>query len=644
MTFHRDRIYLSLLAVVPIFASELVAAPAIAQPPVLTREITASEQQFVNDGSSDHESQRTSALESNRAGESRTPTMAQFRGANIAEDLDQTPNAVVAEDLLIGADGTAQDLAQTTEPIPSLEPTEENAAPPSPQSESNSNFAMQLSGEVRIDVGLAFAGQGDTFFDTAGNSITLPRDFASLPSAGASVAGGNTAAAANGGAVPVPFGTGTLASFSGAVSGAATALNGNFNLFPGAGIPNINNLQDLASSLAANSGLGAAGTQFFLQAFANAGINPANPNAVNAPLLAGFHQNLSATFANAGDAKIVIVNPADVDDNLAVDALARLSIDTTFTGEDLLTLSWLAFTANSLGSRTGAPETVLETWANRRRSENFLELDEIYYRFPIGDVQVYVGLKDLFADDIVPSTANFQDGALGEFFTENPLSYDYSGGTGIGANYQISEQFNIAAAFLASDGFVYDEKGDEEIFSNSNTLFTQLTYQPNDRFTAAFTFNRAFNPDYLGLEATVVSNLFLARQKPTIQHAIALNLGYEVNDSFNISGWLGHEWSETEDAAADFNRFSWALNFGFPNLFVDGNYGGFSIGAFPYVTRESGRFLEADDSPIVAQVFYRVQLTDQLSIQPGLLHVANPTGNIVRENIWLGSVQAQLTF
>jgi hypothetical protein len=129
-----------------------------------------------------------------------------------------------------------------------------------------------------------------------------------------------------------------------------------------------------------------------------------------------------------------------------------------------------------------------------------------------------------------------------------------------------------------------------------------------------------------------------------VQRAIALNMGYEFSEAFTLSGWLGYEWANTQGYDANFNRFSWALNLGFPDLFAEGNYGGFSIGAFPYVTRESGRFLESEDTPILAQAFYRIQMTDNFSIQPGLFYVANPTGNVNREDIWVGSVRAQFTF
>jgi hypothetical protein len=532
-------------------------------------------------------------------------------------------------------------LGQTTEELPN---SPEETAPEGtelPIETGNPNFSIRLSGSVTVELGAALSGQGDAFFDASNNRITLPRDFASLPGAGTSVAGGNAAAGAAGVA---QLGTGTLASFSGAVqtaaNTAATVVPPN-DPFTATGFADA---QELANALAVNLGLGPAGAQAFLQGFANAGVNLNNPAAPgNGLALAAFHQGLAGTFANAGDAKIVIVNPQAVDDNLALDVLGRLTLDTTFTGDDLLTFSWLAFNSESYAARTGAPEAELETWSDRR-SNNFVELYELYYRFWAGDVQVYIGAKDLYADDIVPTTANLQDDTLAAFFSENPLSYSYAGGTGIGANYQLSDQFNIAAAFLASDGFYYDEDGDEEIFADGNTLFAQLTYQPNDRFVAALTFNRAYSPDYLGLEATVVPNLFLARQKPTVQRAIALNMGYEFSEAFTLSGWLGYEWANTQGYDANFNRFSWALNLGFPDLFAEGNYGGFSIGAFPYVTRESGRFLESEDTPILAQAFYRIQMTDNFSIQPGLFYVANPTGNVNREDIWVGSVRAQFTF
>jgi Carbohydrate-selective porin, OprB family len=142
----------------------------------------------------------------------------------------------------------------------------------------------------------------------------------------------------------------------------------------------------------------------------------------------------------------------------------------------------------------------------------------------------------------------------------------------------------------------------------------------------------------------LIPTLFLAREEAIIQNAIALNLSYAVSSKFNVSGWVGYEWADSQSSSAEFERSTWALNFGFPDLFQKGNYGGVSIGVFPYVTQETGRFLEEQDPPLVAQVFYGFRVSDNITIQPGLFLIDNPTGDSEKETILIGSVRVKFVF
>ncbi|MDB9314426.1 carbohydrate porin [Spirulina sp. CS-785/01] len=112
----------------------------------------------------------------------------------------------------------------------------------------------------------------------------------------------------------------------------------------------------------------------------------------------------------------------------------------------------------------------------------------------------------------------------------------------------------------------------------------------------------------------------------------------------NVSGWFGYEWTDVQDFEADYNRLTWGLNLGFPNLFGGQHEFGLSVGVPPYVTRESGNFLERQDEPFLAQVYYRYDVTDYLAIQPGIMYLDNPAGNETLEDIWLGTLRFQVTF
>ena len=72
--------------------------------------------------------------------------------------------------------------------------------------------------------------------------------------------------------------------------------------------------------------------------------------------------------------------------------------------------------------------------------------------------------------------------------------------------------------------------------------------------------------------------------------------------------------------------------FAFPDLFKEGNLLGIFAGVQPYqggrqrpyLGRTSGFFEFPSRNPVTAEVFYRYQLTDNISITPGVIWIANP--------------------
>lgn len=330
-----------------------------------------------------------------------------------------------------------------------------------------------------------------------------------------------------------------------------------------------------------------------------------------------------------------------VDRELTYGGYVGLDLVTSFTGQDALKTRLLAGNVQSYVDRTGVPEAELAYAGPNGDTDNGVELDELYYRFPLGRAQLFLGVKDLFADDVAPTTANFQADSVADYFVNNPLSYDFPGGAGLGANYQLTHSLNIAAAYLANDVTAGRSGDNQGVSSGGNTLFSQLTFQPDERLTTALTFNRSYEPDFV----TVDSFSGFTVSEAATANAIALNAGYALNPKLNISGWVGHAWVNSQDSDAQVNLFDWALNLGLPDLFYKGNYGGISIGAYPYFRNsEGGFFPQQAQAPMLAQVFYRLKVTDNITVQPGIVYLIDPLGDRTNDNIWIGSLRTKFAF
>jgi hypothetical protein len=346
---------------------------------------------------------------------------------------------------------------------------------------------------------------------------------------------------------------------------------------------------------------------------------------------------LSGTaFFDLGSAFTGEVGGASVEDEVTFGGRVNLDLNTTFTGSDLLTMRLKAANIQGYNTRFEGGVTVPEAAVDYQSDTgNAFVLDNLWYKFPVGKASVYVGTVDLEADEIAPTTANLMGDAIGDYFgVSNPLSYNVAAGAGAGFNLPLGESLNIAAAYLASEANVAGD--DVGLTGGDNTTFAQLTFTPGDKLTIAGTYNYGYTSGGGGLAGGSESYSM---------NAFGLNAGYALSSKLTLSGWAGWGFAESKDSDDDAELFNWAVLLGFPDLFREGNYGGLSIGGFTSVVDESGTsFTEVDDTPLLAQAFYRIQLSDNVSVQPGIFYISNPGGSSDNDSVWIGSLRTKFSF
>lgn len=341
-------------------------------------------------------------------------------------------------------------------------------------------------------------------------------------------------------------------------------------------------------------------------------------------------------FFDLGSAFDGEVGVNDVEDEVTFGGRVNLDLNTSFTGKDLLTMRLKAANIQGYNTRfeggASVPEAAVDYQAD---TKNTFVLDNLWYKFPLGKANVYVGVVDLEADEIVPTTANLMGDAVGDYFgISNPLSYSLVAGAGAGFNYQLAKSLNIAAAYLGSETNVAGK--DVGLTGGDNTTFAQLTFTPGDKITLAATYNHAYYSAGGGVAGGTQSYGV---------DAFGVNAGYAITPKLNISGWAGWGFAESKDSNDDADLFNWAVQLGLPDLFREGNFGGVSVGGFTSNTDVSGtNFTETDDIPLLAQAFYRIQLSDNISVQPGLFYIANPGGDSDNDSVWIGSLRTKFSF
>lgn len=371
-------------------------------------------------------------------------------------------------------------------------------------------------------------------------------------------------------------------------------------------------------------------------------------------------QQFSATTKLSGVVNFVLTDvfSGDGDSEATFQQRSRILFSSSFTGRDLLVTRIAAGNAVVPDLAGGTREIVQSTqWYGNFDNRFFLVTS--YYLFPV--TQNLIGLVaaggGLHAD-YAPTLSPFEDydagtTSLSVFALRNPI-YRLGGGTGAGFLYQMTPQFTLSGGYLA--GAASNPSQSNGLFNGTYSALAQVTWTPVQQFSFALTYNHGYfptgtfgfgdNSSTFGLGAytgTGIVNNTLS-QFPTIANSYGAEFSWKLSPAAIVSGWIGLT-NVRAIGAGDGDIWTYALTFAFPDLGKRGNLGGLIIGAPPYLTGLN-RFRppNSNNVPIALEVFYRYQLTDNISITPGVIWVNSPNQSSDNQELLLGIVRTSFTF
>ncbi|MGF1492733.1 MAG: iron uptake porin [Microcoleaceae cyanobacterium] len=364
----------------------------------------------------------------------------------------------------------------------------------------------------------------------------------------------------------------------------------------------------------------------------------------------------------------------------------RLDLNTSFSGQDLL-LTRLQV-GNADAANLGVTQEGNQTFNVRGETDTEIELERLFYQFPVSD-QFYVTLaaRGVTWDDFVPTMNPYLEdydggqGTLSSFGQRNPI-YRLGGGAGIGLNYAFDD-LGIGATSLSVGYLAAGAENAEEgsgLFNGDYSILTQLTVAPTRNLQFAFTYNHAyFAPGNFGFDngqqngpifdrdtgefdsnalngftGTGIANSILGlteglgpggRARSVVSNSYGVQVAWQISSQFVLSAWGGYTAARVIDVG-DGDIWNYALNFGFPDLFKEDSLGGIVIGREPYLD-EFDSNLDTDfptDSSWHFEAFYRYQLTDNISITPGLIWITNPNQDSNNDDLLIGTVRSTFRF
>ncbi|PSB35487.1 iron uptake porin [Chlorogloea sp. CCALA 695] len=372
------------------------------------------------------------------------------------------------------------------------------------------------------------------------------------------------------------------------------------------------------------------------------------------------------------------------ENNTVLQARARLEFQSSFTGTDILHTRLAAGNAQTFA--TGGTFEGLQTFNLAPSTNNSVFLDWAAYEFSLSKVRVYLAAVGGIYSDFVPTLNPYFEGftggngALSVFAEHNPI-YNIGGGAGGGINIPFGERGVLGATSISlgyfadngnSPGRISTTSTDEEFagvdgdlgFVNGDfSALAQINFNLGDRFGIAATYVRGYHNAGDGIydlgssasraigspvegsaQANDPSALLLGGATKLSTDSYGLSAALRLSDRISISGWVTKTDVELIDVGSA-DVWSYALGVSFPDLGKEGSVLGLIAGVEPTLRDIDVPGASYDPNyGYHIEGFYKYQLTDNISVTPGVIWLTAPGQSGPREDIVIGTLRTTFTF
>ena len=228
---------------------------------------------------------------------------------------------------------------------------------------------------------------------------------------------------------------------------------------------------------------------------------------------------------------------------------------------------------------------------------------------------------------------------------------DRGEGTGISLTHDLSKQFGIAVGYQVPRNQANNPSENFGLFDGSYAAIAQLSFRPSKAFNAGFTYAHSYFSGQNGLGVSVsggtgssFANAPFGSGIATSSDHFGLQASFRLSPRFVISGWGGYTRSQQETGNANADIFNYAVTLGLPDFGKKGNLLGIVAGQPPKVTSNDISAREDKDTSYHLEAFYRIQVSDNISITPGGFVILNPEHNDANNTIYVGTIRTTFTF
>ncbi len=366
-----------------------------------------------------------------------------------------------------------------------------------------------------------------------------------------------------------------------------------------------------------------------------------------------------AIFSVAAGSDGVVAPPAGSVDrtNVTFSYRARLNLDTSFTGKDLLRTRLEAANVPNLAGTTGAtgvPGLASGTNAARlsfdTNTGNNFSIGRLYYRFPVGDnITAYIAPIGAPEDVISPLNPLESDGqgTISRFGRFNPLIRIASSGRDAGLaiaglNFKFNDQANLELMYSASNAGLATGQGG--LGGGDTKIAAQLVYKPSSAFTLGIGYANAHTFGSNLASGLNVDSINAAGVTGTRTNTVVGSLIWDITNKFTFNTWGSYTFADANGVNASTTFTSWLASLSVKDVFGEGDLAALTFGQPLLRTSVGGTANGSLDTAYHLETFYRFRVSKNISITPGVFFVFNQGGSNANGTATVGVIRTTFSF
>lgn len=358
------------------------------------------------------------------------------------------------------------------------------------------------------------------------------------------------------------------------------------------------------------------------------------------------------------------VKVPDPDTNINLITNVQLSLLTQFSPRSILLTGLQAGSGRTSSFDPNSLNPTFKRLGYEGDTGNSLFLSDLTYRQLIGNNFAFivgpagVNAVNVFRGANRVESAGF--GPISAFAQRNPIINIGAGSTGVGFDWQIVPRVSLQAVYSTDSA---QDPGNGGLFggrTGRTSAGVQLAFAPIDTVDVALNYINSYSPSStFGLLGTGIGDDQLTVNAPLKTNAFGGTISWRVTPRFTVGGWFGYTDSTIPGRSGSAETINWMGFLNFPDLLGRGNLAGIYVGQPPKITSSNfpvgfnipSLLTDGDGAPggqpstaTHVEAFYRLRLTDNISITPGVVVVFNPGHNSASDTVTIGAVRTTFSF